>query len=145
MNISVESPSTSVSMPLMNERTLRPVICSIGAQNSRTVAYSKEHAHVPQALVLAHLDQVALGGRERVLEDDRQGVATGPVRARLRRPATELLLVDPDHRVRDLRQDARARVNIVGHMLLVGGHAATFPSFGAFALLSKDQGESVPS
>src|SRR4051812_25065536 len=61
------------------------------------------------------------------------------MRAGLRRPATEVVLVKPDHRVRDLREDACPRVDVVGHVLLVGGHAATFPSLGAFALLSKDQ------
>src|SRR5215207_3226502 len=39
--VSMERPSTSVSMELRNARTLRPVIRSTGSQNSVTVAYWK--------------------------------------------------------------------------------------------------------
>src|SRR3954454_16403747 len=47
-NASMDSPSTSVSVLLRNDRTLRPVICSIGSQNSRTVAYWKERPGIAQ-------------------------------------------------------------------------------------------------
>src|SRR3954453_7191212 len=50
----------------------------------------KKHARLAQPCVLAHLDEVALCGREGVLQDDGDHVAR-PCGSRGRRSATELL------------------------------------------------------
>src|SRR3954451_19495621 len=83
----------------------------------------KKHAGVAQSLMLTitHLDQVALGRGERVLENAHQDIGTGPVCPRGGRAAPELLLVELHHRVEDLHQRARA-VLIGGWLLLFHRH-----------------------
>src|SRR4051794_2193327 len=80
----------------------------------------EEHAGLAQALVLAHPDEAALRGRERVLEHDADDVAR-PGGARGRRAAAELLLEQPDHLVRQRREDRRAKV-LVASADRLGGH-----------------------
>src|SRR4051794_24690757 len=70
-------------------------------------------------------------------EDGDDRVGTGPVRPRGGRSATELLLVEPDHRVRDLRQSAGAA--LFRRLLFVGGHQPPSLPFGCFALAPKDR------
>src|SRR5206468_12165384 len=70
----------------------------------------EERPHVADLRILTEPNEVALGRGEGVLEHRDQHVRTGPVRARLRRPAAELLLVEAHHLARDLREDARAWV-----------------------------------
>src|SRR5215213_6537496 len=55
----------------------------------------EEHARVAQALVLAHLHEVALGRGQRLLQHTDYGVRTGPVRPSPRGAAAEQLLVEP--------------------------------------------------
>ena len=64
----------------------------------------EEQPDVAQALMLAHRGQVLLGGRERVLERRDDDVRTRVVRRGLRGAAAEVLLVEPDHLPRDLRE-----------------------------------------
>ena len=68
----------------------------------------EEGPHVAHPLVLAESDQEALRGRQRVLEQRDQRVGAGPVGARLGRAAAELLLVEPHHLARDIREDVGA-------------------------------------
>jgi hypothetical protein len=63
----MDRPSTSVSVALRNDRTLRPVSRSTGSQNWRTVEYWTDIRLSRRALVLAGFDHVALRLRERVL------------------------------------------------------------------------------
>jgi hypothetical protein len=58
----------------------------------------EQQAQLAQALVLVELAQPALGRRERLLERDDDDVGAGPLRAGLRRPAPELVLVDSRRR-----------------------------------------------
>jgi len=59
----------------------------------------EEHARLAHALLLAHVDHRAFGGKERVVHDAEQRVGAGQVRLRLGRAAPELILVQGDHRV----------------------------------------------
>src|SRR3954453_13892564 len=90
----------------------------------------EEHPHVPQALVLAHLDEVALGWRERVLEDADEHVRARPVGPCLRRASPELVLMQLDHHGGDLPEEAAAA--LLGRLLaqLVGGHTPPFVPLG---------------
>src|SRR5207247_7965325 len=65
----------------------------------------EEQAVVADALVLAHRDQPSLDRRQRLLERDDELVGAGPLGARARRAAAELLLVEPDDRVGDGSKD----------------------------------------
>src|SRR4051794_15609454 len=56
------------------------------------------------ALVLAHVDKLALGGQEHVLQDADERVGPGEVGSCVGWAAAELLLVQPYHRVRGRRQ-----------------------------------------
>src|SRR3954469_2447768 len=101
----------------------------------------EEHPRVAQPLVLAQGHEVALRRRERVLEDGDDRVGTGPVRPRGGRSATELLLVEPDHRVRDLRQSAGAA--LFRRLLFVGGHKPPLLPFGLLCARAEGQARSV--
>jgi hypothetical protein len=114
-----------VSMLLWKERTVRPVICSMGSQNSRTLAYWEEDPRVAQALVLAHLHEIALRRGKRVLQETHQRVIARPERTCLCGTTPELTLVEPDHGVRHFHQDASAGLSLRG-LLLIGGHAVNF-------------------
>src|SRR3954454_14656652 len=61
----------------------------------------EEHARVAQALVLSHHDEVALSGRQRLLEHRRDDIVAAPVGAHAVGPAPELILVQADHLVGD--------------------------------------------
>src|SRR5215217_2378525 len=63
-----------------------------------------EQSRVPQPLVFAHLNELPFGGCERGFERRDEDVWARVVAACPRRPTTELLLVEPDHLVRELRQ-----------------------------------------
>src|SRR3954467_4260036 len=74
--------------------------------------------------MLAELDEVALGRCECVLEDRDQEVRARPVGTCLRGAATELLLVEPDHLVRDLHLHGELLVRArLLPLLVVGRHS----------------------
>src|SRR3954452_2815524 len=82
----------------------------------------EEHPGLAGALLVAHLDHRALGGKQRVVHDAQQRVRAGEVALRLRRAAAELLLVQGHHGVGHVLQEPlarrRARLDIgagVGH------------------------------
>lgn len=62
-------------------------------------------SRLAHALLLAELNERELGRQQRVLEDANENVRAGEMRARSRRAATELVLVQRDHRVRYLREE----------------------------------------
>jgi hypothetical protein len=70
----------------------------------------EEQAQIAQTLMLAHPLQRALGRRERLLERHDERVGARPVRARLRRAAAELLLVEAHHLVGDRAEHVLWRV-----------------------------------
>src|SRR4051812_17562038 len=81
----------------------------------------EEHPRLAQPLVLAHADHAALHRRQRVLQEHHQHILGAPHGAGLGRATPELILVEPDHHVGDLHEDARAAFG-VGRLLLFGGH-----------------------
>jgi hypothetical protein len=106
MNVSIARPSTSVSTPLMNDLTVRPVSRSTGSQNSRTIAYWKNVRVSRSRWCFAERGEVALSGRERVFEHGGQKVVAAPVCAHAVGSAPELVLVEADHLVGDGGQRA---------------------------------------
>ena len=141
-------------MPLMNARTLRPLRPLDGLAERRDLGVLKQQAQIAQALVLAQPAQAALRGRERLLERDEQDVGTCPLRARLRRAAAELILVDAHHLGGDRAQHAllvravgRLRIGLPGvHGMLPGGRDRTRTGaspVGAFASRARSGAQSA--
>src|SRR5829696_7861841 len=92
-------------MLLWKARTLRPVICSTGSQNSRTVAYWKNVRVSRRRWCSPIFTRFRSAGVS--VSSSTQMSVSGPAQCvRLGRAAAELLLVEADHRLRDLHQNA---------------------------------------
>ena len=90
------SPATSVSMPLRNERTLRPVMRSTGSQNSSTVAYWK-NIRVSRTRWCSPSRVRLRSAGVSVSSSTRDHRRDPPSRYAPGGTAPELLLVEPDH------------------------------------------------
>ena len=95
------------------ERTRRPRQALDRLAEVAHAGVLQVQAGVAQAPVLPEVGERALHGRECVLHDRDDDVRAGPVGARPRRPAPELLLVEADHLVGDGGDDALRRGRVL--------------------------------
>src|SRR4051812_44073720 len=93
--------------------------------------------------MLAHLHEVALGGRERVLQDAENRVRTGPTGPRLGRATAEVVLVETNHLIRDLSEDGAA-ASPVRRLLPSADQKGTGPQAGLSAVEVRPRPRAYP-